>query len=43
MADFDSHVEKTGCDCRAVESLVVQEYVAAGNTGGNGAAVGEVV
>jgi hypothetical protein len=43
MAISESHVSKTGRDCRAFESLVVQEYVSVEDTGGNNAVVGEAV
>jgi hypothetical protein len=43
MADSELDVAKAGCDNRAVESVVVQRYVIARHTGGDGMAVGKVV
>jgi hypothetical protein len=43
MAISEPHVSEAGRDCRAFESMVVQGYVAAEDTGGNGTAVGKAV
>jgi hypothetical protein len=43
VAVSEPHVSRAGCDCRAVESVVVQRHVLARDTGGVSAALGEAV
>jgi hypothetical protein len=43
VAVSEPHVAKAGRDCRAVESVVVQGYFVAGDTRGDGTALGKII